>query len=543
MLQNNASLKNLIQGLWDMFWSGGLANPITAIEQITYLLFMRQLDELDIKKIEEATASNAPYTSKFEGIYLPDGLEDKPENYRNKTEFKWSYFTKQGWEDKQLLDHVKKNVFPFIQKLNEEETSIQKLNDEETSFTKYMEDANFVIPKPSLIKGAISTIEDIFVEIKKDAEEDGQAFQDIQGDVYEMLLGEIAQAGKNGQFRTPRHLIKLMVELLEPQLGDTIADPACGTAGYLLGAYQYILTDLVRQRQPEKLVTDVDGFESCPTSTILRPEEKATLENSLFGFDIDLTMVRFGLMNLMMHGIDNPNIERKDTLGKTYNEPAKYTKILANPPFTGKIDKDDINENLGLVTNSTELLFLARISRMLVKNGQAAVIIPEGVLFGSSKANKAAREILLKDNQLEAVISLPAGAFKPYTGVKTAIVVFTKVADNSKIWNTEKVWFYALEHDGYTLDDKRKKLKENVLPEVKKRYKIRQATTYKDRKTHFFVPIDEIQKNGLDLSYNRYKEYEYVEQKYATPKKILAIILALENEILEELNELNEIIG
>jgi type I restriction enzyme M protein len=278
-------------------------------------------------------------------------------------------------------------------------------------------------------------------------------------------------------------------------------------------------------------------------SSFIDEKIKKVLDESFYGFDIDVTMVRLGLMNLMMHGIDNPKIDYKDSLSKSYNEAGQYDIVLANPPFTGKIDRGDVNTSLRIESPSSELLFLDRISSMLRNGGKAAVIIPEGVLFGSSNAQKQTREIILKDNQLEAVISLPSGAFKPYTGVKTAILVFTKVEEKSKTWNTEKVWFYELQSDGYSLDDNRRRLKDFPLPETKDAFDNRAKSKTKDRKSHFFVPIAEIQENDLDLSFNRYKEYEYVEQTYEPPKEILAKLLKLEKEILKDMEELNSLIG
>ena len=554
MLQNNPKLKGLIMSLWNTLWGGGISNPITAIEQITYLFFMKKIDEVESKKERDADWNEEVYRSRFDGEYTPwideNDYRPSPEmpeqeraelakkreealKPRPKNELRWSYFSKAPMAAEDMLLHVRNNVFPFI----------KEMNDDTSAFTKYMKDAVFRIQKPSLLVEAVKKVDEIFVEIARDAEDGKQSFQDIQGDVYEMLLKEIATAGKNGQFRTPRHLIKLLAELVEPRLGHKIADPACGTGGFLLGAYQYIITDLVRQKEPSRLSEDEDGFERATISSILDEKNKNILNDSLYGFDIDVTMVRLGLMNLMMHGIDDPHINYGDTLSKNYNENGIYDIVLANPPFTGKLDKADVNPALGIDTGSTELLFLVRISKMLRPGGKAAVIVPEGVLFGSTKAQKATREILLKDNQLEAVVSLPAGAFKPYTGVKTAILVFTKVEEDSKTWHTEKVWFYALEHDGYSLDDNRRKLKENPLPTVKKEYKARVGATYPDRKRHFFVPVEEIRKNALDLSYNRYKEYEYEEQEYEPPKEILQKLIALEEEILADMNELNGLIG
>lgn len=556
MLQTNPILKALINSLWNTLWSGGIVNPLTAIEQITYLLFMKRLDDMEIKLEADAKFNDEKYQSKrFAGTYIPyfneaeyneaysrarnagqqrdlDEEREKAKKPRSKQELRWSQFKRITPTDK-MLEHVRYNVFPFI----------KTLNGEASPFTKHMANAVFIIEKPTLLFEAINKIEEIFIEIEKDASEGGHTFQDIQGDVYEMLLSEIAQAGKNGQFRTPRHIIKLMAELVEPQLGHKIADPACGTAGFLLGAYQYILTDLVRKKDKKKLERDEDGFEIATYSSFVDEKIKKVLSDSFYGFDIDVTMVRLGLMNLMMHGIDNPKIDYKDSLSKSYNEAGQYDIVMANPPFTGKIDRGDINTSLRIDSPASELLFLDRISSMLRIGGKAAVIIPEGVLFGNSNAQKQTREIILKDNQLEAVISLPSGAFKPYTGVKTAILIFTKVEEKSKKWHTEKVWFYELQSDGYSLDDNRRRLKDFPLPETKEAFDKRNKTKTKDRKSYFFVPIAEIQENDLDLSFNRYKEYEYVEQIYEPPKEILAKLIKLEKDILKDMEELNSLIG
>lgn len=540
MLNNNPILKSLINSLWNTLWGGGISNPLSAIEQITYLLFMKRLDEIETKRENEAEKENKKYVSKFSGKYNPEFILNETESEKNsktkiqrpKSELRWSYFsTIESNED--LLQHVRYNAFQFI----------KTLNGETSPFTRYMENAVFIIEKPSLLVEAISKIDDIFIEIEKDATEKGHNFQDIQGDVYEMLLSEIAQAGKNGQFRTPRHIIKLMAELVKPKLGDKIADPACGTSGFLLGAYQYILTDLARKKQNINIEKDEDGFEIGSYSSVLDSKTKKIIDESFYGFDIDITMVRLGLMNLIMHGIDNPKVDYKDSLSKTYNESNFYDIVLANPPFTGKLDKDDLNSNLRVDSASSELLFLDRISSMLKVKGKAAVIIPEGVLFGSSNAQKKTREIILKDNNLEAVISLPSGAFKPYTGVKTAILVFTKIKENSEDWNTKKVWFYELQSDGYSLDDNRRRLKDFPLPETVREFEVRSKSKIKNRKSHFYVPISEIQNNDLDLSYNRYKEYVYVEQTYEPPKNILEKLISLENEIINDLEELNNLIG
>ena len=335
---------------------------------------------------------------------------------------RWSEFKRMSAEN--MLTHVQTKVFPFL----------KDLNGQASSFTHHMKNAVFIIPKPSLLVEAVKTIDDMYDEMEKDSNEKGQAFQDIQGDVYEYLLSEIASAGKNGQFRTPRHIIKLIAELVGPQLGHRIADPACGTGGFLLGAYQYIVTQLAikaakNNSSTAQLQIDEDGFKRTSVSASLTENAKHILNESLWGYDFENTMVRLGLMNLMMHGIDEPHIDYKDTLSKSFDEANQYDIIMANPPFTGSIDKGDINEYLSLGTTKTELLFIENIYRLLKKGGTAGVIVPQGVLFGSGKAFVEARKILVDRCDLKAVITIPSGVFKPYAGVSTAILLFTKVYD------------------------------------------------------------------------------------------------------------------
>ncbi|HCK23496.1 MAG TPA: DNA methyltransferase, partial [Bacteroides graminisolvens] len=393
-----------------------------------------------------------------------------------------------------------------------------------------------IMPKASLLVSAINIVEDIFKEIEKDATEGGHAFQDIQGDVYEMLLSEIATAGKNGQFRTPRHIIKLMAELVAPQLGQRIADPACGTGGFLLGSYQYILTDLVRKKDPAKLSKDEDGFERAAISAVLTQNVKTILDQSFVGYDIDTTMVRLGLMNLMMHGIDEPKIDYKDTLSKSYNEDSQFDVIMANPPFTGNIDKGDINEGLKLPTTKTELLFVERIFNMLKMGGTAAVIVPSGVIQNSGKAFEALRKLIIEKAELKAVIAVPSGAFKPYAGVSTAILIFTKGGE------TNNVWFYDMQADGYTLDDKRSKIAESDLPDIVQRYKIRDVKKDSDRKLkNFLVPKKEIVENNYDLNLSTYKEEVYEDINYEKPTLILKKLSEIEKAINTGIIELTEL--
>lgn len=562
MLQNNAQLKSLIDKLWQNFWEGGIANPLTAIEQITYLIFMKRLDDLEAKRERDAEWTGEKYVSRFSGKFTIPGSDQSID----KNELRWSVF-KHKPADEMLL-HVQMKVFPFLKAYNQhhEPSEIEKAynlniaaepiepygdNKDATespkstepgngdNFTRHMANAVFIMPKASLLVSAINIVEDIFKEIEKDATKGGHAFQDIQGDVYEMLLSEIATAGKNGQFRTPRHIIKLMAELVAPQLGQTMADPSSGTGGFILGYYQYILTDLVRKTNPELLTKDEDGFERATISAILTEELKRILAKSMYGYDIDTTMVRLGIMNLMMHGIDNPQLDYKDTLSKSYNEDSRYDIIMANPPFTGNIDKGDINEGLKLPTTKTELLFVERIFNMLKMGGTAAVIVPSGVIQNSGKAFEAVRKLIIEKAELKAVIAVPSGVFKPYAGVSTAILIFTKGGE------TDHVWFYDMQADGYTLDDKRNKIADSDLPDIVQRYKQRRSLieVEGDRKQKYFmVPKKEIVANNYDLNLSSYKEEVYEEVSYEKPNVIFGKLENLEKEIEHGLQELKSLL-
>ncbi|GAB4213609.1 MAG: hypothetical protein OHK0012_10040 [Synechococcales cyanobacterium] len=552
MLQNNPELKGKIDQLWDKFWSGGISNPLTAIEQITYLLFMKRVDELDQKKQADAEWTGEPYTSKFEGTWIPPEYrnQENPEKYAiDKGSLRWSEFKRMQAEE--MLNHVQGKVFPFL----------KDLNGAESNFSQHMKNAVFIIPKPGLLVEAVKTIDEIFEIMERDSQEKGQAFQDIQGDVYEMLLSEIATAGKNGQFRTPRHIIKLMTELVQPQLGHRIADPACGTAGFLLGAYQYVVTKLAKKAGAKDLSPDEDGFIRTSVAAGLTEKAQTILQSSLYGYDIDGTMVRLGLMNLMMHGIDEPEIDYKDTLSKSYTEEAEYDIVMANPPFTGSIDKGDINEHLALSTTKTELLFVENIYRLLKKGGTACVIVPQGVLFGSGNAFKDLRKLLVERCELKAVITMPSGVFKPYAGVSTAILLFTKVwGPKEKVTQpaTEWVWFYEMQSDGYSLDDKRTKQEGyGDLQDIVAKYQARNPKTDTDRTQKcFVVPRADIEAEDYDLSLSRYKEDVFEEVKYDPPGVILARLIEAEvgdvgdeelakvqSGIVRELLELRKMIG
>ncbi len=535
MLQNNPELKSKIGQLWNKFWSGGISNPLTAIEQITYLLFMKRLDELDQKKQADAEWTGEPYTSKFEGQWMPpeyrvrarkDDTQRETDNRQadakmyeiDKRTLRWSEFKHMQAEE--MLQHVQTRVFPFL----------KDINGAECNFTHHMKNAVFIIPKPALLVEAVKIIDEIFEIMEKDSHEKGQAFQDIQGDVYEMLLSEIATAGKNGQFRTPRHIIKLMTDLVQPQLGHRIADPACGSGGFLLGAYQYIVTQLAIKAGTKDLKPDEDGFVRTSVAAAIDEKRQTILQSSLFGYDIDATMVRLGLMNLMMHGIDEPHIDYKDTLSKSYNEEAEYDIVMANPPFTGSIDKGDINENLSLSTTKTELLFVENIYRLLKKGGTACVIVPQGVLFGSGGAFKSLRQMLLERCDLKAVITMPSGVFKPYAGVSTAILLFTKVwgpKDKVTQLATQNVWFYEMRADGYSLDDKRTKQEGyGDLQDIAAKFHARNPETDTDRTAKcFFIPRAAIEAEGYDLSLSRYKEDVFEEVEYEAPSLIVERLL------------------
>jgi len=560
MLQNNPELKGKIDQLWNKFWSGGISNPLTAIEQITYLLFMKRLDELDLKRQADAEWTGEKYISKFVGTWVPPEERNRPESEQRPVErrtLRWSEFKHMNATDR--LPHVTNKVFPFL----------KDLNGTESNFTHHMRNAVFIIPKESLLVEAMGTIDEIFEVMERDSRENGQAFQDIQGDVYEMLLSEIATAGKNGQFRTPRHIIKLMADLVQPQLGHKIVDPACGSGGFLLGAYQYIVTQLATRAMDEKdkaaLKPDEDGFVRTSVAAAFDEKRQAILSSSLWGYDIDATMVRLGLMNLMMHGIDEPHVDYKDTLSKSYTEESEYDIVMANPPFTGSIDKGDINENLQLATTKTELLFVENIFRLLKKGGTACVIVPQGVLFGSGGAFKTLRQLLVERCDLKAVITMPSGVFKPYAGVSTAILLFTKVwGAKDKVTQpaTEHVWFYEMTADGYSLDDKRQKDQKSPfgdLQDIVARYHDRNPAIDTDRNTKcFMVPRTEIEdeKNDYDLSLSRYKNDVFEEVKYDKPSVILdrlidaevgdvdeAELANVQSGIVRELLELKGMVG
>ena len=489
MLDSN--LKSKINLLWNKFWSGGISNPLQAIEQMSYLIFMKRLEDEDVSREQNAKLLGEKQTSIFKG----------------NEDCKWSRWTEMPAE--QMLEHVRDKVFPFLRKLNGGENSV---------YSKYMKNSSFSIPTASLLAEAVKIINDMHIKEQN---------RDTKGDLYEYLLGQLQTAGKNGQFRTPRHIIKMMVELLNPRYGDKICDPACGTAGFLVAAFEHILKNNTSK--------DLVNEGNYAGDKLNENQWKILREETLFGYDFDDVMLKISLMNLMMHGINNPNVEQKNTLSKRFDESNCYDVILANPPFKGSIDESEIGENFRTQTKKTELLFLELMYNLLTNSGRCVVIVPDGVLFGNSKAHKKIRELLMEKCRLDAVISMPSGVFKPYAGVSTAVLYFTKGEP------TKEVFFYDMEADGFSLDDKRTEQPDkNDIPDIIERFKNRQKEKPTDRKKKcFFVPIAEIKSNNYDLSISKYQEIEYEEVKYEKPEVIKKKILELESKIIEKLKEIN----
>jgi type I restriction enzyme M protein len=485
MLHNE--LKSKIRKLWDRFWSNGIANPLQAIEQMSYLIFMKKLEDEDEKRKRETEFAGGQYESVFKG----------------QEKCKWSEWS--GKSASEILDFVRDNVFPFM----------RNMGDKDSLYSRYMENANFTIPTSSLLIEAVGIINDMHIKEQN---------HDTQGDMYEYLLSELQSSGKNGQFRTPRHIINMMVKLVDPQLGEVVLDPACGTAGFLVEAYNHVL---------EK--NRIDGI-----STIKANKKRILDEESIYGFDIDDTMTRIALMNLMMHGIKRPNIERMNTLSRRGEEKLRdnaFDVILANPPFKGSINPAEVSGRFEIKSKKTELLFLELMHHVLSPHGRCAVIVPDGVLFGNSNAHKRIREKLLKDANLEAIISMPSGVFKPYAGVSTAILIFKKGE------STKKVWFYDMQNDGFSLDDKRNEIEGSNIPEIIEKFKIRYEENSEDRKSkYFFIPIEEIGKNDWDLSINKYKEIEYEEPDYRASKVILKEVKDNLKDISKEIEDLEQLI-
>jgi type I restriction enzyme M protein len=507
-------LKTKIDRIWDAFWSGGISNPLEVIEQVTYLLFIRRLDDLHTLAENKANRTGKP----IEKPVFPDGVDEQGRPW---SDLRWSKF--KDFDSNVMYEVVDSRVFPFL----------RTLGVDGSTYSQHMEGARFTVPTPGLLVKAVDMLSDIPMRDR-----------DTNGDLYEYMLSKIASAGANGQFRTPRHIIGLMVEMTAPGPADEICDPACGTAGYLVAAGEYI-----RRRHAAALHDDKHSHH---------------FHNSMFhGYDFDSTMLRIGSMNMLLHGVENPDIRYRDSLSESAGGDAeKYSLILANPPFAGSLDYETTAKDLlaTVKTKKTELLFLALFLRLLKPGGRAAVIVPEGVLFGSSKAHKELRRILVEDQQLKAVVKLPSGVFRPYAGVSTAILFFTKTNSGG----TDNVWFYDVQADGMSLDDKRTPLlpedklgavpsgdfyqadhEKNNLPDCLERWANRETTELqRDRiDQSFCVPKADIVAQGYDLSLNRYKEIVHDETEHRAPAEIIADLEKLEIVIQQGLLDLKALLG
>ena len=489
-------LKNKINSLWEIFWTGGITNPLDVVEQMTYLMFIRDLDDTDNLRAKECAMLGLPHKSIF-----ADEVQVGERKIDGK-QLKWSVF--HDFPAGKMYTTVQEWVFPFIKNLHGDKTS---------AYAKYMDDAIFKIPTPLLLDKIVTALDGIYEQMAQMQD------ADARGDIYEYLLSKIATAGVNGQFRTPRHIIKMMVELMQPRPDDVICDPACGTSGFLVAAGEYL-----RQNHKQAIFFD-------------RVKKDHFLNHMFHGYDMDRTMLRIGAMNMMTHGVDNPFIEYRDSLSDQNPDKDKFSLILANPPFKGSLDYDTVAPDLLKVckTKKTELLFLALFLRMLKIGGRAAVIVPDGVLFGSSTAHKAIRKELVDGNRLEAVISMPSGVFKPYAGVSTGILIFTKTGHGG----TDKVWFYDMTADGLSLDDKRSPVADNDIPDIIARFHDLAAEESRQRtEKSFFVPRQEIVDNGYDLSINKYKKTEYKAVEYPSTAELMTRLHELELAVTEGLAEL-----
>jgi type I restriction enzyme M protein len=503
-------IRNQVDRIWDAFWAGGIANPVEVIEQITYLLFLKRLDEVQTLEERKAARLGMP----IERRIFPEGKDEKGLDY---ADYRWDRLKNAA--PSEMYQRISEHVFPFLRNLGNGST-----------YAHYMRDARFTIPTPALLSKVVDMIADLPMDDR-----------DTKGDIYEYMLSKLSNSGQNGQFRTPRHIIQLMVELMEPKpsKNEKLCDPACGTCGFLMATGEYL-----RKHHPGLFTDD---------------ELRRHFHHGLFhGFETDAAMLRIGSMNMLLHGVENPDVQRRDSLAQDHSgEEEQYTLVLANPPFAGSLDYENVAKDLQRVvkTKKTELLFLALFVRLLKPGGRAAVIVPDGVLFGSSTAHKTLRRLLVEDQKLDAVISLPSGAFRPYAGVSTAILCFTKTNSGG----TDHVWFYDVEADGWSLDDKRQPLLDpdklgpsptqplteeehakNNFPDVLRRWRERKGAELERPRTaqSFCVPKAEIAENNYDLSLNRYKQVVYEEVEHVPPKQILAELMELEREIEAGLKEL-----
>lgn len=493
-------LKNKIDTLWDIFAAGGLVNPLEVIEQITYLMFIHDLDDADNRRAKESAMLGLPFKSIFsDEVKIGERVIDG-------SQLKWSVF--HDFPADRMYSVMQEWVFPFIKTLH---------SDKNSAYSKYMDDAIFKLPTPLLLSKVVDSLDGIY-QIMNESQS-----ADVRGDVYEYLLSKISQSGRNGQFRTPRHIIRMMVELMDPGSEEVICDPACGTSGFLVVSGEYL-----KENRKEEIFFN-------------RQKKDHYMNHMFHGYDMDRTMLRIGAMNMMTHGIDNPFIEYRDSLSDQNADKNLYTLVLANPPFKGSLDAESVSADLLKVckTKKTELLFLALFIRILKTGGRCACIVPDGVLFGSSTAHKAIRKEIVENQRLQAVISMPSGVFKPYAGVSTAILIFTKTEHGG----TDKVWFYDMTADGFSLDDKRTPSAENDIPDIVARFKNLEAEASRNRtEKSFMVPKQEIVDNDYDLSINKYKETVYVPVEYPPTSEIMAELRELEKQIAQEMDELENLL-
>lgn len=425
--------KSDVDKLWNAFWTGGITNPVTVIEQINYLLFCRRLDDIETRN-ERLSARSGK--SKPRQIFDNDHQECRWKNFRQVSA-------------QEMFATVQNKVFPFLKTLGIDNEGV-------STFSKTLSDAVFLIPKASLLQAAVDLISGLDLDNA-----------DTAGDLYEYLLSKLSTSGINGQFRTPRHIIKMMVELINPSIGERICDPACGTAGFLFASLQHVLE---KNTSAKFIQIDEDGYRHGFVGDKLSEEQRKKFDtDSFYGFDFDPTMLRVSAMNMWLHGIEEPHIAYADSLSKNFVQENRYDVVLANPPFKGQLDYGDCSPSLlnEVKTKKTELLFLLLTLRILDLGGRAAIIVPDGVLFGNSNAHVSLRKMLIEDNQLEAVVSMPSGVFRPYAGVSTAVLLFTKGG------KTDRVWFYCIENDGFTLDDKRQPIEDNDIADLIERWECR----------------------------------------------------------------------
>jgi len=492
----STTLQATVNRIWQTLWTAGLTSPITVLEQITYLLFMKLLDDDQIRKEQTANLFGTAVTNPVfkDGVCVISEVPHVEMEYRR---LRWSVFRHDAPEE--LFKHIQSYVFPFIKTLGQ---------GHDTVFSRYMENAVFLIPTAKALSVVVDEIDSM-----------DMADKDIMGDVYEELLKKIAAAGDNGQFRTPRHIIDMIVDLMEPTIDDKIVDPAMGSAGFLISASRKV-------------------SQSC---SLTNKQNREKFNRMFSGFDTDPSMLRIGVMNMMLHGVEEPNIQYQDSVSEDNHERREYTLVMANPPFAGNIFKEQIAKDLLAITptGKTELLFVALFTKLLKVGGRCASIVPDGVLFGSSKAHQALRRELVEHQTLQAVISMPSGVFKPYAGVSTAVLIFTKT-DNG---GTDKVWFYEMKADGFSLDDKRTEIPENDIPDLLAKFRDRKSLPMEDRTAKcFFVPKEEIAANNYDLSINKYKKVDYVAETFPPTQQLLDEIQELETQFQQQLNELKEML-